>query len=93
MYASDKELYRIKLHDHQEYILETGCILKTVKDCSHGDVMTTIARHIPAIPADTEVEFIKVWRNFYGTQVAVLYNDRQYDLEPWNLSYVRRVYD
>lgn len=91
MYASDKKFYRVNLYDHQEYMLETGCILKTVRDCNHGDIMTAIAKHIPHIPANTEVEFIKVWRNFYGTQVAVLYNNRQYDLEPWNLSYVRRV--
>lgn len=62
-----------------------GQMIKLKNVGCHGDWKTVSVRPDiwPSIPAGTEVEFIKEWWNFYGTQWRVRGpNGHEYDIEP-----------
>ena len=52
------------------------------------DFMTQIALKYPNIPANTEVDFIRIFSNLYGTFVRIKWKNHYYDTK---LNKIRRI--
>ena len=82
--------YMVFLNDNNKYYLDSHSIVETVCDAQHGDWKTAYAKDIKPIPKGTQLRVVKIWNNFYGKWVQVLYGGRRYDLRPCDLKYIGR---
>jgi hypothetical protein len=44
----------------------------------------------PPIPEGTKVEFLRIFNNLYGTFISVLYDDKIYYLNPYDVDVCRK---
>lgn len=82
--------YMAFLNDNNEYYLDSRSIVETVCNAQHGDWKTAYVKDIEPIPKGTQLKVVKIWSNFYGKWVQVLYEGRHYDLRPRDLKYIGR---
>ena len=78
-YLADGEKYLFDLH--------RKCIVRTARKIYHGDWKSIYPRD--PIPANTEVEIIGHFFNFYGHHLTVLYDNTKYDISQDDLYYAR----
>jgi hypothetical protein len=85
-----KRRWSVTLGDYQPHIIDDNSVLETIYTVQHGDLATVIAQNIPPIPKGTQFKVEKIWQNFYGTWVQVIYSGRIYDIPPASLRLVKR---
>lgn len=85
-----KRRWSVTLSDYQPHIIDDNSVLETIYTVQHGDLATVIAHNIPPIPKGTQFKVEKIWQNFYGTWVQVIYSGRIYDIPPASLRLVKR---
>lgn len=85
-----KRRWGVTLSDYQPHIIDDDSVLETIYTVQHGDLATVIAQNIPSIPKGTQFKVEKIWQNYYGTWVQVIYSGRIYDIPPASLRLVKR---
>lgn len=78
----------IYLSDYMPHRITEGAIVQTVRQVSHGDWKTALAKNLPTIPKGTKLKVRGVWQNYYGIWVQVIYKERPYDISPTDLKLV-----
>lgn len=84
-----KKRWSVTLSDYEPHLIDDNTVVETTYNVNHGDLATVIARKIPPIPKGTRFKVEKIWQNFYGTWVQVIYDGRIYDIPPTSLKLVK----
>ena len=65
--------------------------VRTVVSVQDEDWKTAIAQHKESIPANTELEVLGVYNNYYGRWLEVRYNNSHYYINPSKVEYVEAI--